>query len=198
MTGALTTLTRADGTTQVAYDGLPLYDWQGDAKPGDVTGDGVNGFSVGEGQRSRVRPLRRLRAASRRRPAAGTATEPALPALVDERLDPLLVERRRSAPSWPAAGRARSAAAAFARAWSGVFAPGIVAVTASNMRIQRSAIWARVAPAGHQLAQLLDERQAGLVVDAGERLAHVERFAVPVVQPVVGRVERGLASTACR
>ena len=46
VTGALTTLTRTDGTIQVAYDGLPLYYWQGDAKPGDVTGDGVNGFSV--------------------------------------------------------------------------------------------------------------------------------------------------------
>jgi predicted lipoprotein with Yx(FWY)xxD motif len=39
-------LTRADGATQVTYDGLPLYYWQGDAKPGDTMGDGVNGFSV--------------------------------------------------------------------------------------------------------------------------------------------------------
>jgi predicted lipoprotein with Yx(FWY)xxD motif len=46
VTGALTTLTRADGTIQVAYDGLPLYYWQGDTKPGDVTGDGMDGFSV--------------------------------------------------------------------------------------------------------------------------------------------------------
>ncbi len=46
VTGALTTLARADGTTQVAYDGRPLYGWQGNSKPGDVTGDGVNGFSV--------------------------------------------------------------------------------------------------------------------------------------------------------
>ena len=46
VTGTLTTLARADGTTQVADDGLPLYYWQGDTKPGDVTGDGVNGFSV--------------------------------------------------------------------------------------------------------------------------------------------------------
>ncbi|MGZ8513918.1 MAG: COG4315 family predicted lipoprotein [Candidatus Limnocylindrales bacterium] len=46
VTGALTTLTRDDGTTQVAYDGMPLYYWQGDTKAGDVTGDGVNGFSV--------------------------------------------------------------------------------------------------------------------------------------------------------
>jgi len=46
VTGKLGTLTRADGTMQVTSDGLPLYYWQGDAKPGDTTGDGVNGFSV--------------------------------------------------------------------------------------------------------------------------------------------------------
>jgi predicted lipoprotein with Yx(FWY)xxD motif len=46
VTGQLGTLTRADGTTQVTYGGLPLYYWQGDAKAGDVTGNGVNGFSV--------------------------------------------------------------------------------------------------------------------------------------------------------
>jgi predicted lipoprotein with Yx(FWY)xxD motif len=46
LTGQPGTLTRPDGTTQVTYRGLPLYYWQGDAKAGDVTGDGVNGFSV--------------------------------------------------------------------------------------------------------------------------------------------------------
>jgi predicted lipoprotein with Yx(FWY)xxD motif len=46
VTGQLGTETRADGTTQVTYDGLPLYYWQGDTKAGDVTGDGVEGFSV--------------------------------------------------------------------------------------------------------------------------------------------------------
>jgi predicted lipoprotein with Yx(FWY)xxD motif len=46
VTGQLGTVSRPDGATQVTYDGLPLYYWQGDAKPGDVTGDGVNGFSV--------------------------------------------------------------------------------------------------------------------------------------------------------
>ena len=46
VTGQLGTLTRADGTTQVTYGGLPLYYWQGDTKVGDVTGDGVHGFSV--------------------------------------------------------------------------------------------------------------------------------------------------------
>ena len=46
VTGQLATLTRADGTTQVTYAGLPLYYWQGDKKAGDVTGDGVDGFAV--------------------------------------------------------------------------------------------------------------------------------------------------------
>jgi predicted lipoprotein with Yx(FWY)xxD motif len=46
VTGQLGTLTRADGTTQVTYAGMPLYYWQGDKKAGDVTGDGVDGFSV--------------------------------------------------------------------------------------------------------------------------------------------------------
>jgi predicted lipoprotein with Yx(FWY)xxD motif len=51
VTGTLSTLSRADGTTQVAYDGLPLYYWQGDAKAGDVTGNGVDGFSVAKAAR---------------------------------------------------------------------------------------------------------------------------------------------------
>jgi predicted lipoprotein with Yx(FWY)xxD motif len=46
VTGTLGTLTRADGTMQVTYNGMPLYGWQGDSKPGDVTGNGVNGFSA--------------------------------------------------------------------------------------------------------------------------------------------------------
>jgi predicted lipoprotein with Yx(FWY)xxD motif len=46
VTGTFATLTRADGTVQVTYQGLPLYGWKGDAKPGDATGEGVNGFLV--------------------------------------------------------------------------------------------------------------------------------------------------------
>ena len=46
LTGKLGTLTRADGTIQVTYAGLPLYYWQGDKKAGDVTGDGVEAFAV--------------------------------------------------------------------------------------------------------------------------------------------------------
>ena len=46
VTGQLGTLTRPDGATQVTYRGLPLYYWQGDAKAGDTTGDGVEGFSI--------------------------------------------------------------------------------------------------------------------------------------------------------
>lgn len=38
-----TIVSREDGTRQWAYKGKPLYLWVGDAKPGDATGDGVNG-----------------------------------------------------------------------------------------------------------------------------------------------------------
>ena len=34
---------RKGGGRQWAYDGRPLYLWQNDKKPGDVTGDGVGG-----------------------------------------------------------------------------------------------------------------------------------------------------------
>jgi predicted lipoprotein with Yx(FWY)xxD motif len=44
--GAFATLTRDDGSLQVTYNGLPLYGWKNDAKAGDTTGQGVNGFSV--------------------------------------------------------------------------------------------------------------------------------------------------------
>jgi predicted lipoprotein with Yx(FWY)xxD motif len=46
VTGAFATLTRDDGTLQVTYKGLPLYGWKNDAKAGDTTGQGVNGFTV--------------------------------------------------------------------------------------------------------------------------------------------------------
>ena len=41
-----TTITRADGTKQLAYNGKPLYGFQGDSAPGATTGQGVGGFSV--------------------------------------------------------------------------------------------------------------------------------------------------------
>jgi len=46
VTGSLGTLKRSDGSIQVTYAGMPLYYWQGDTKAGDVTGNGVEGFSV--------------------------------------------------------------------------------------------------------------------------------------------------------
>ena len=39
----LKTSPRTDGTTQVVYGSWPLYFWQKDAAPGDVTGQGVGG-----------------------------------------------------------------------------------------------------------------------------------------------------------
>ncbi len=46
VTGTFATLTRADGSIQVTYNGLPLYYWVQDTKASDVTGQGVNGFSA--------------------------------------------------------------------------------------------------------------------------------------------------------
>jgi predicted lipoprotein with Yx(FWY)xxD motif len=40
------TVTASDGTKQLAVDGSPLYTWMNDQKPGDVTGQDVNGFYV--------------------------------------------------------------------------------------------------------------------------------------------------------
>ncbi len=39
--GELTLIERTDGSTQVAYNGWPLYYWVEDQAPGDVTGQGV-------------------------------------------------------------------------------------------------------------------------------------------------------------
>ncbi len=44
--GALATIQRSDGTTQVTLDGSPLYYFANDTAAGDATGDGVGGFSV--------------------------------------------------------------------------------------------------------------------------------------------------------
>jgi len=40
------TVTASDGTKQLAVDGFPLYTWTNDKKPGDTTGQDVNGFYV--------------------------------------------------------------------------------------------------------------------------------------------------------
>lgn len=37
------TTDRTDGTKQITYEGMPLYYWQFDTKPGDTTGQGVGG-----------------------------------------------------------------------------------------------------------------------------------------------------------
>ena len=42
----LGTTKRSDGTTEVTYDGHPLYRYAGDAKPGDTAGQGSDGFGA--------------------------------------------------------------------------------------------------------------------------------------------------------
>lgn len=41
--GEFTIVDRTDGSKMWAYKGWPLYYWKDDAKPGDITGDGVGG-----------------------------------------------------------------------------------------------------------------------------------------------------------
>jgi predicted lipoprotein with Yx(FWY)xxD motif len=43
LTGALEVITRDDGSSQVTYNGQPLYYYVQDQAPGDTTGDGVGG-----------------------------------------------------------------------------------------------------------------------------------------------------------
>jgi predicted lipoprotein with Yx(FWY)xxD motif len=43
VTGPLATFARPDGSMQVAYNGIPLYYYGGDAKAGDTKGEGVGG-----------------------------------------------------------------------------------------------------------------------------------------------------------
>jgi predicted lipoprotein with Yx(FWY)xxD motif len=43
VTGEVGLIERDDGTTQVTYDGMPLYFYAEDAEPGDAEGEGVGG-----------------------------------------------------------------------------------------------------------------------------------------------------------
>ena len=44
--GDWTIVVRSDGSKQWAYEGHPFYTWIKDKKPGDVTGDGLDGFHI--------------------------------------------------------------------------------------------------------------------------------------------------------
>ena len=74
--GELTLIERTDGSTQVAYNGIPLYYWQGDQAAGDTTGQGVGDvwFVVAPGQELGVMatPMASPAASSEASPAAGT------------------------------------------------------------------------------------------------------------------------------
>ena len=41
--GLIATIPRADGTEQLTYNGVPLYFWKDDVKPGDTRGQNVGG-----------------------------------------------------------------------------------------------------------------------------------------------------------
>jgi len=45
VTGTVGAATQSNGTLQVTYNGSPLYTFVSDTAPGQVTGDGVTGFS---------------------------------------------------------------------------------------------------------------------------------------------------------
>jgi len=47
VTGTVGTIAGPNGTKQVTLDGMPLYTYGGDQKPGDVTGQGSTGFGAG-------------------------------------------------------------------------------------------------------------------------------------------------------
>ena len=42
VTGTLATIKRSDGTTQVTYNGHPLYTYAGDTAPGQAFGNNLN------------------------------------------------------------------------------------------------------------------------------------------------------------
>jgi predicted lipoprotein with Yx(FWY)xxD motif len=46
LSGKLGEITRANGQMQATYDGHPLYLFAGDTSPGQVNGNGVNGFGA--------------------------------------------------------------------------------------------------------------------------------------------------------
>jgi LPXTG-motif cell wall-anchored protein len=77
LTGALATAARKDGTQQVTYNGMPLYYFAQDTKPGDTNGQNVGTvwFVVAPGSTFASFP-----AAPPAQPAAAPAAAPAAPA----------------------------------------------------------------------------------------------------------------------
>jgi predicted lipoprotein with Yx(FWY)xxD motif len=45
-TSLVGTTTRSDGTSQVTYNGHPVYRYSGDQKPGDTAGEGLDAFGA--------------------------------------------------------------------------------------------------------------------------------------------------------
>jgi predicted lipoprotein with Yx(FWY)xxD motif len=58
VTGTFTTLSRTDGSTQLVYNGSPLYNFVGDSAAGDTNGDGIGGVWHLARPQARARRLR--------------------------------------------------------------------------------------------------------------------------------------------
>lgn len=72
----MTLIERTDGTTQVAYNGIPLYYWQADVNPGDTTGQGVGDvwFVVAPGEQHGARAAAMAMASPEASPVAMEGT----------------------------------------------------------------------------------------------------------------------------
>ncbi len=86
----------------------------------------------------------------------------------------------------------KSEARQLSATWSGRFPPGIAQLTASNMRIQRSANWLMETPARQDLPDLLHRFQADVVVHSGKSFAYVKGFAMTIEIAVIIGSEGGL------
>jgi predicted lipoprotein with Yx(FWY)xxD motif len=76
ITGTVGTITRSDGTIQVTYNGMPLYFFAKDGSVGQVTGNGVAGFSLAMATVASTQPA----ATQTTAPAATAPATPATPA----------------------------------------------------------------------------------------------------------------------
>lgn len=76
VTGTIDATQRTDGTSQVRYNGDPLYYFAGDSAPGDTNGDGVGGVWHLAGQVAGASPSAATGGSSPSVPPAGGGCDP--------------------------------------------------------------------------------------------------------------------------